>query len=219
LLLRNISEFGAGTEPDLSEYGNQRRAVGLKEESVTMLVKEIRAADMLRALDLEERLTAVDGQESEEHPGYDFSRLTERQLEIVSQLYKTRQEIADEFGLSDTAVRGLINRARKTLGAESVEDMALAAAMKGIILLRNIPLGIKAGLTPRQLQVLRDCYAMSPKDAAAEIGVAKPGVVSGYRYALNYKLGAKNSVQAALIGLRNGLIDYVPPERADTATI
>lgn len=207
MLLRDLEKF-AGIKLDLDGQSSERRAVGLKEESVSMLVKEFRASDLLIALDIEKQLASR--AEQKVSTSYDFSLLTERQLEIISQLYRTRDEIADHFQLSETAVRGLISRARETLGAESVEDMALAAALKGIILLRKIPLIQAPGLTPRQLQVLRDCYGMNPKDAAAEIGVAKPGVVSGYRYALNYKLGAKNGVQAALIGLRNGLIDYVP---------
>lgn len=189
---------------DTTLYGSERRAVGWKGSTLTILVDSLTVDDLGALMDLHRRLGLHDSGEFPVHEDL-MSRLSDRELQVFKDFYMPYGQLALKLGLSISTIRTHAHNMMSELGTDSSAHLAVIGALGGLVDLEQVPEGRTRRLSNRQTELLHDYYALTYKEGMRRMNVS----ISTYRrhwHNIFKKTGALTQPQAVLMAVKDGLI-------------
>lgn len=184
--------------PKSGRAGKGKGVVRRGDEPIIRVQGDALADHLITALRLERRI-------DEANDTWPRNVLSRRQRQVLNKLHLAIATIASELGLGEESIKTHLSNAGKRLEINNGIELAVLAGREQLLDLRDVPAGRTARLTDRERELLTKCYAMTHKDAAAELKIGQTTVRSYFHNALK-KTGASSRRELALMALRDGLI-------------
>lgn len=202
---------------DLSAFAENRveRRIAWSNPELVVLVKDVQASDLLKIIDIEHHIAlnnrGIDTPDLQIIPSAGQKllakarALTSSQRQVVEMLFSPAGEIAAELEIATSTVRTHIHNAMIALETNNQRQLVIFGIQTGLINMDDIPSAKTRKLSHTERNILIKHYTSSYKEAADTLGVTTATVRSHWN-SIYTKTGAINRTQAAIMGVKDGLI-------------
>ncbi|HEX7633541.1 MAG TPA: hypothetical protein VF401_04430, partial [Candidatus Saccharimonadales bacterium] len=111
-----------------------------------------------------------------------------------------------ELGMSNSTVRTHVSNIIKNTGFDSVEEVALVAADKGVIPMAEVPAGRALLLAPEQRKFLQDYFGCTYKEIEEATGMGRHTIVENWKE-IYVTTKANSRRQAVIMAYKDKLIE------------
>ncbi len=207
ILRRVLEDIPDKASAILETNETSRRAVGLKDNALIILVKEVQGSDLQQVIDIE---SALNAQPQFENTGL-FNNLTEMELSAVKDAWMPSGFLSCKLGISESTLRTHAFNGRKKLNAAVRKkldraDVIVLGVREGMIPLDDVPAGRTFCLSGQESRLLKNYYNVSYKACATEMGISVSTVRSHW-HNIYQKIDALTQEQAILMAVKDGLIN------------
>jgi RNA polymerase sigma factor for flagellar operon FliA len=198
---------------DLKDYQTEtnRRKVGWRGSTLTILADGVTVSDLRLIMETQKRFKNTDAFPVNDELLSKFKG-AEKELEIIAAMYIPNGQLALQFNIERSTVRTHIYNAMQRIDTNSAAHLAVIAAFGGLIPLNKVPADQTKKLTDREIEVLRDHYALSYEEGAQKMLIAR-NTFRVHWHSILSKTGAFTQVQAVLMAIKDDLI--ITPDLPD----
>ncbi len=213
-IILSIERPEVQSELEIEQYSTDRRQVVWVDTVLTIATKEVTGADLRLCLNLSREIFG-DEYDGPDRYGLPQSsnpfppELSPTERKVVRMLFLSNSEIAFELGCEVSTARTHVSNAKKALELSRKnerEPLIIRALTEGWLLEpENIPVGLTDGLSSREKEIIRDCYDMTYKEAAAKLCLSV-ATVRTHWHNIYKKMGKPDRRQVVVMAVLDGLI-------------